>query len=180
MVGSCRQNVVDGPFSWLGTRPVILGRGLFDYFCLANRWGCQKAHPKLTTPASNGSAKNIVRISLQLFGGIAGFSARKRKRLWSKGDQSRSSILWSERQKVQGFAPQILVSQRAFGPCVLRWKMLTHFLSSAPCRVRFPPPGTYIKMALVPKRAKAVKTILWSGRRESNPRHQLGRLGFYH
>ena len=41
-------------------------------------------------------------------------------------------------------------------------------------------PGMYMKTALAPNRAKAVKTILWSGRRESNPRHQLGRLGFYH
>ena len=40
-------------------------------------------------------------------------------------------------------------------------------------------PGMYMKMALAPNGARAVKTILWSGRRESNPRHQLGRLGFY-
>ena len=49
-----------------------------------------------------------------------------------KGNQSRYAILWSGRREVQGFAPQILVSLRTFGPCVLRWKMLTHFLSSAP------------------------------------------------
>ena len=34
------------------------------------------------------------------------------------------------------------------------------------------------------KQAKSVTAsdlqIYWSGRRESNPRHQLGRLGFYH
>ena len=41
-------------------------------------------------------------------------------------------------------------------------------------------PSVYMKTALAPNSAKAVKTILWSGRRESNPRHQLGRLGFYH
>ena len=92
----------------------------------------------------------------------------------SKRKQSYSSILWSGRRKVQGFASQTLVSLRAIGPCVLRWKMLTHFLSFAPCRVRFPSPGTLMKTALAPNRAKAVKTILWSGRRESNPRHQLG------
>lgn len=58
-----------------------------------------------------------------------------------KRKQSHSSILWSGRREVQGFAKQILVALRAFGPCVLRWKMLTHFLSSAPWRVRFPSPG---------------------------------------
>lgn len=31
-----------------------------------------------------------------------------------------------------------------------------------------------------PKRNQSHSSILWSGRRESNPRHQLGRLGFYH
>lgn len=103
-----------------------------------------------------------------------------RKWLWSKKNQSHSSILWSGRREVQGLASQTLVSLRAIGPCVLRWKMLTHFLSFAPCRVRFPSPGTLMKTALAPNKAKAVKTILWSGRRESNPRHQLGRLGFYH
>ena len=97
-----------------------------------------------------------------------------------KRNQSHSSILWSGRREVQGFASQTLVSLRAVGPCVLRWKMLTHFLSFAPCRVRFPSPGTLMKTALAPNGARAVKTILWSGRRESNPRHQLGRLGFYH
>ena len=30
------------------------------------------------------------------------------------------------------------------------------------------------------KETKPLKQFLWSGRRESNPRHQLGRLGFYH
>ena len=34
------------------------------------------------------------------------------------------------------------------------------------------------------KQVRSVTTsdlqISWSGRRESNPRHQLGRLGFYH
>ena len=38
-------------------------------------------------------------------------------------------------------------------------------------------PGMYMKTALAPNRVKAVKTILWSGRRESNPRHQLGSWG---
>lgn len=41
-------------------------------------------------------------------------------------------------------------------------------------------PGMYMKMALIPKRNQSHSSILWSGRRESNPRHQLGRLGFYH
>ncbi len=30
------------------------------------------------------------------------------------------------------------------------------------------------------RKPKPLKQFLWSGRRESNPRHQLGRLGFYH
>ena len=97
----------------------------------------------------------------------------------SKRKQSHSSILWSGRREVQGFASQTLVSLRAIGPCVLRWKMLTHFLSFAPCRVRFPSPGTLMKTALAPNGAKAVKTILWSGRRESNPRHQLGSVATF-
>ena len=74
-----------------------------------------------------------------------------------KRNQSHSSILWSGRREVQGFASQTLVSLRAIGPCVLRWKMLTHFLSFAPCRVRFPSPGMYMKTALVPKGARAVR-----------------------
>ena len=36
-------------------------------------------------------------------------------------------------------------------------------------RHRFPSPRTLMKTALAPNRAKAVKDILWSGRRESNP-----------
>ena len=97
-----------------------------------------------------------------------------------KRNQSHSSILWSGRREVQGFASQTLVSLRAIGPCVLRWKMLTHFHSFAPCRVRFPSPGTLMKTALTPNGAKAVKTILWSGRRESNPRHQLGSVAIFY
>lgn len=85
-------------------------------------------------------SQKTVRISPQLRRGLGSRhvyengSGPKRK-------QSHSSILWSGRREVQGFASQILVSLRAFGPCVLRWKMLTHFLSSAPWRVRFPSPG---------------------------------------
>ena len=64
-----------------------------------------------------------------------------RKWLWSKKNQSHSSILWSGRREVQGLASQTLVSLRAIGPCVLRWKTLVRFLSSAPCRVRIPALG---------------------------------------
>ena len=94
-----------------------------------------------------------------------------------KRNQSHSSILWSGRREVQGLASQTLVSLRAIGPCVLRWKMLTHFLSFAPCRVRFPRALT--KMARVPKRNQSLSSILWSGRRESNPRHQLGSVATF-
>ena len=46
-------------------------------------------------------------------------------------------------------------------------------------RHRFPLPRTLMKTALAPNGAKAVKTILWSGRRESNPRHQLGSVATF-
>ena len=80
-----------------------------------------------------------------------------------KRNQSHSSILWSGRREVQGLASQTLVSLRAIGPCVLRWKMLTHFLSFAPCRVRFPSPGTFTKTALIPKGIRAVKLSCGAG-----------------
>ena len=49
--------------------------------------------------------------------------------------------------------------------------------------------GTFFQLILrlfiaTKKQARSVTAsdlqISWSGRRESNPRHQLGRLGFYH
>ena len=33
MVDPCGPNVVDGPLSWLNTRPVILGQGFFGHIC---------------------------------------------------------------------------------------------------------------------------------------------------
>ena len=66
---------------------------------------------------------------------------------------------------------------RRFAPCVLRWQMLAHLLSSVP--------GTGFDSRHVQRNEPGTASapgshIFWSGRRESNPRHQLGRLGFYH
>ena len=120
-----------------------------------------------------------------------------------KRNQSHSSILWSGRREVQGFASQTLVSLRAIGPCVLRWKMLTHFLSFAPCRVRFPSPGTLMKTAwhqMEPEpfvypmeRATGIEPAssawkagvlplnyarkIWSGRQDLNLRHPAPKAG---
>lgn len=141
----------------------------FDHICQPIARVVKKPRPKLTTPAFNGFAKakrqSVFNRSL---GGRGAGSIPVTWHVYEKGsgpkrNQSHSSILWSGRREVQGFASQTLVSLRAIGPCVLRWKMLTHFLSFAPCRVRFPSPGTLMKTALAPNRAKAVKTILWSG-----------------
>lgn len=180
MVGPCGPNVVDGPLSWLSTGPVILGQGFLATFA-SQSLEQSKSLLQISYPAINGLTKAKRRsVFHRNLGGDVGSPHVYENGSGPKRKQSHSSILWSGRREVQGFASQTLVSLRAIGPCVLRWKMLTHFLSFAPCRVRFPSPGTLMKTALAPNRAKAVKTILWSGRRESNPRHQLGRLGFYH
>lgn len=42
MVDPCDQNVVDGPFLWCGTKPVILGWDYFDYSLAALAIGLQK------------------------------------------------------------------------------------------------------------------------------------------
>ena len=72
-------------------------------------------------------------------------------------------------------------------------KMLTHFLSSAPCRVRFPSPGTHTKTAPVPKGAEAVGLSFgagdgnrtrvislegWGSTIELRPQDMVGTTGF--
>ena len=109
------------------------------------------------------------------------------------GAKAVKTILRSGRREVQGFASQTLVSLRAIGPCVLRWKMLTHFLSFAPCRVRFPSPGTLMKMALVPKGIRAIQLSYgagdgnrtrvislegWGSTIELRPQDMVGTTGF--
>lgn len=42
MVDLCGLNVVDGPFLWCGTKPVILGWDYFDYSLAALAIGLQK------------------------------------------------------------------------------------------------------------------------------------------
>ena len=42
MVDPCGLNVVDGPFLWCGTKPVILGSDYFDYSLAALAIGLQK------------------------------------------------------------------------------------------------------------------------------------------
>lgn len=42
MVDPCGLNVVDGPFLWCGTKPVILGWDYFDYSLAALTIGLQK------------------------------------------------------------------------------------------------------------------------------------------
>ena len=187
MVDTCGPNVVDGPLSWLNTRPVILEQKFLTTFASRSPEQPKKARPKLATQAFSRFAKaGKQSVFHRNLGGDVGRHRFPSPRTLMKTAlapnraKAVKDILWSGRREVQGFASQTLVSLRAIGPCVLRWKMLTHFLSFAPCRVRFPSPGTLMKTALAPNRAKAVKDILWSGRRESNPRHQLGRLGFYH
>ena len=163
------------------------GTEIFDHICQPIARAAKKARPKLATQAFSRFAKaGKQSVFHRNLGGDVGRHRFPSPRTLMKTAlapnraKAVKDILWSGRREVQGFASQTLVSLRAIGPCVLRWKMLTHFLSFAPCRVRFPSPGTFMETALAPNRAKAVKTILWSGRRESNPRHQLGRLGFYH
>ena len=57
MVDPYRPNVVDGPLSWLNTRPVILGQGFFDHISQPIARVVKKPSPKLTTPDFNGFAK---------------------------------------------------------------------------------------------------------------------------
>lgn len=117
--------------------------GLFWPHLPADRYSSQKARSKLATPAFNGLAKaKRQSVFHRNLGGDVGSRHVYENGSGPKRKQSHSSILWSGRREVQGFASQILVPLRAFGPCVLRWKMLTHFLSFAPCRARFPSPGT--------------------------------------
>ena len=142
MVDPCGPNVVDGLFLWLNTRQVILGRA-FDHICQPIARAVKKSPSQISYSGLQRVRKSqkTVRISPQLKRGYGVPGMYMKTALIPKRNQSHSSILWSGRREVQGFASQILVSLRAFGPCVLRWKMLTHFLSSAPWRHRFPSPG---------------------------------------
>src|SRR5690606_30046729 len=45
---------------------------------------------------------------------------------------------------------------------------------------RRPAPARHLKTFKVTPKGDTTTNTTWSGRRESNPRHQLGRLGFYH
>ena len=136
--------------------------------------------------------RKTVRISPQLRRGVGSRHVYENGS-GPKRNQSHSSILWSGRREVQGFASQTLVSLRTIGPCVLRWKMLTHFLSFAPCRVRFPSPGTLMKMALVLKgiraihlscgagdgnRTRVISLEGWGSTIELRPQDMVGTTGF--
>ena len=63
-------------------------------------------------------------------------------------------------------SPPAAASRRLRAARALRWEMHTHFLSSAPCRVRFPCMGN--KKAR--NRWLQALRFLWWRRRESNPR----------
>jgi len=56
MVDPCGPNVVDGPLSWLNTRPVILEQKFLTTFD-PDRQSSQKARPKLATQAFSWFAK---------------------------------------------------------------------------------------------------------------------------
>lgn len=65
MVDLCGLNVVDGPFLWCGTKPVILGWDYFDYSLAALAIGLQKKskklRPKLATLLWRAGAGKIYR-----------------------------------------------------------------------------------------------------------------------
>ena len=138
-------------------------------------------------------SRKTVRISPQLRRGCGVPDMYMKTALAPNRAKAVKTILWSGRREVQGFASQTLVSLRAIGPCVLRWKMLTHFLSFAPCRVRFPSPGTFTKTALIPKGIRAVKLSCgagdgnrtrvislegWGSTIELRPQDMVGTTGF--
>ncbi len=147
----------------------------------------KKARPKLATQAFSGFAK-AKRQSVfhrNLGGAWGGIDSRYptglRKRLWHQIEPKPLKLSYGAGDgKSKGLLRKPLFRCGPLALACCAGKCSRIFLSFAPCRVRFPLPDRLTKTALAPNRAKAVKTILWSGRRESNPRHQLGRLGFYH
>ena len=132
MVDPCGPNVVDGPFLWLNTRPVILGRA-FDHICQPIARAAKKSPSQISYSGLQRVRKSqkTVRISPQLRRGVGRHRFPLPDRLTKTAlapnrAKAVKTILWSGRREVQGFASQTLVSLRAIGPCVLRWKMLTH------------------------------------------------------
>lgn len=90
MVDPCGPNVVNGPLSWLSTRPVILEQGFLTTFASRSLGQPKKPRPKLATPAFSGFAK-AKRQSVfhrNLDGAWGGIDSRHpvhlRKWLWSQ------------------------------------------------------------------------------------------------
>src|SRR3569623_18193 len=98
---------------------------------------------------------------------------------------------WSTCPIVPTFTCGLVRSNLPFANCRLSEKNVQFLRSTqkpwCPWRESDPRPLPYQGSALplshkgeIPFRKSTNQCALWSGRRESNPRHQLGRLGFYH
>ena len=187
MVGPCGPNVVDGPLSWLSTGPVIFGQGFLATFA-SQSLEQSKSLLQISYPAFNGLTKaKRQSVFHRNLGGDVGRHRFPSPRTLTKmapvpkGTGAIKTILMERATR----SPRICIANPCFAaglrPLRAALENAHAFSQLRTLADSIPVARSVNENSSDPQRKpKPLKQFLWSGRRESNPRHQLGRLGFYH